>query len=181
MQPGFFDLDAADYWLTYALDVTPEEDPIARGTVLSGRGSHAWLQFIAETGSPEERQRWLTESIRFYQLALQVLPGDLGQARMVCYANLGQAYFSAGGDLSRSVNSFQQALALQEATGDEHQAGVTRLNLARVIHTAGDTKRSLLFARAALRTFAALAPDAEQDLVDAQDFIESLEDTHNNE
>jgi tetratricopeptide (TPR) repeat protein len=181
MQPEFLDLDAAGYWLTYALDVTPEEDPMARGTVLTGRGSHAWLQFTAQTGSPEERQHWLAESIRFYELALQVLPGGHSQARMACYANLGQAYFSAGGDLSRAVNSFQQALALQEAIGDEHQAGITRLNLARVIYSAGDISRSLLFAGAALRTFAALAPDAEQDLADAQDFIETLENPHENE
>jgi tetratricopeptide (TPR) repeat protein len=181
MQPEFRDLDAAGYWLTYALDTTPSEDRIDRGTILIGLGGHAYTQFTAKKCPPRELAHWLAESIRFLEMALQVLSPEHTRARAVCHANLGLAYFNASGDLTRAVNSFQQALAFQESVGDEYQAGVTRLNLARVAHAAGDTKRSLLFADAALRSFASLAPDAEQDLVEAQDFIEDLESNREHE
>jgi tetratricopeptide (TPR) repeat protein len=181
LQPEFQDLDAAGYWLTYALDVTPKEDRIGRGSILTGLGGHAYSQFAANKCPPQELARWLAESIRFLEMALQVLPSGHIESRAACHANLGLAYFSAGGELTRAVNSFQQALSFQESVGEEHQAGVTRLNLARVFHAAGDRNRSLLFAGAALRSFASLAPDAEQDLVEAQDFIENLEGNREHE
>lgn len=175
MEPNFRDLDAAEYWLTYALDLTPTQDRMGRGTVLSGLGGHA-LTKMNDGACPEaDRRRWLAEAIRNFEMALQVLPPEQVDARAACNANLGLAYFSAGGDLTRAVNSFQQALKLQEDHDNHHQAGVTRLNLARVLQAAGDPKRSRLFAEAALRTFASLAPDAEQGVAEAQDFIETLE------
>jgi tetratricopeptide (TPR) repeat protein len=176
MEPEFRDWDASEYWLTYALDLTPTQDPIGRGAVLSGLGSHALTKMNDDGCSEADRRHWLAEAIRNFELALQVLPPEHVDARAVCNANLGLAYFSAGGDLTRAVNSFQQALALQEASDNHHQAGTTRFNLARVLKAAGDLKRCRLFAEAALRTFASLAPDAEREVAEAQDFIETLEE-----
>ena len=175
MEAEFQDLDASEYWMTYALDLTPAQDRIGRGMALSGLGSHALTKMNADNCPEADRRRWLAEAIRHFEMALQVLPPEHVEARAACHANLGLAYFNAGGDLTRAVNSFQQALASQEAGGERHQAGITRLNLARVLQAAGDPKRSRLFAEAALRTFASLAPDAEQELAEAQDFIETLE------
>jgi tetratricopeptide (TPR) repeat protein len=167
------DLDAAGYWLAYALDLTSKDDPVARGTVLSGLGSHSYTQFQA--GGPEqEAHRRLNDSIKYLETALDVLPASNTEARAACHANLGLAYFSAGGDLNRSVLSFEKALVEYERLDDEYRAGQARLNLARVFEAAGDVKRASMFADAALRNFASLAPDAESDVREAQDFVANL-------
>lgn len=175
LEPGFEDTDQAEYWLTYALDLTPPGDRIGRGMVLSGLGALAYRRMNDHASSEADRLQFLRDSVRNFELALQVLPPEEVDGRAACHANLGLAYFGIGGDLTRAMASFQAALALEEASSNHHQAGITRLNLARVLGAANDPKRSRLFAEAALRTFASLAPDAEQNLEEAQDFISTLE------
>lgn len=174
MQPAFVDLDAAEYWLTYALDLTADEDRIVRGAILSAIGGLELTRFNTSSSPAVDAIQQLYGSIGRFETALQILPADLAEARAACQANLGLAYFSAGGDLTRAVQSFQEALAFYESSGDVHQVGTVRLNLAKVYETAGDLDRSRIFAEAASRSFASLAPNAEDDLVDVQDLLSHL-------
>jgi len=105
---------------------------------------------------------------------LDVLPASNTEARAGCHANLGLAYFSAGGNLTQSALSFEKALVDYETLDDDYRADKARLNLARVFRGRWGTKRASLFADAALRNFASLAPDAESECAKAQDFVANL-------
>jgi tetratricopeptide (TPR) repeat protein len=147
---------------------------IVRGALLSPIGSLELTRFNTSANPATDTVQLLYESIGHFETALQILPTDLAEARAACQANLGLAYFSAGGDPTRAVPSFQEALAFYESSGNVYKVGTGRLNLARVYEAAGDLDRSRIFAEAALRSFASLAPNAEDDLVDAQDLLGHL-------
>jgi tetratricopeptide (TPR) repeat protein len=166
------DLDAAEYWLTYTGDITPTVDRFGRGMLRSAQGNHALIRWNASPG--DEGLHWLHAAIKHFEEALTILPHSHGAARAACHVNLGLAYFSRGSDLTRSMQSFEQALSYYEAVGAEDQAGTARLNLARVFEAASDGEKARLYAEAALLTFASLAPDAEGEVLEAQDFLEGL-------
>ena len=165
------DFAAAEFWLTYGLDVVPAHDAVGRGSFQLSRGQLALMRFNASVSGGDQD---LADAIRLMELGLSVLPDDLVGTRAAGFANLGLAYFNQGVDLGRSVLSFEKALHHYEQLSDQRGGATARLNLARVFRTADDLERAKLYAETALKTLASLAPYAEADVVAAQELVESL-------
>lgn len=165
------DLAAAEYWLTYGLDVVPAHDAVARGMLQLARGTLALKRFNESIG---EADRNLEDAIRLMELGLDILPDDMAAARAAGFANLGLAYYSQGRDVGRSALSFERALHQYEQLGDRRNGAIARLNLARVYRLADDLERATLYAETALSAVASLAPHAEAEVVEAQELVASL-------
>jgi len=165
------DFAAAEFWLTYGLDIVPAHDAVGRGSFQLSRGQLALTRFNASVGVGDQD---LADAIRLMELALSILPDDLAETRAAGFANLGLAYFIQGVDLGQSVLSFEKALYHFEQLGDQRRGATARLNLARVFRSADDLERATLYAETALKTLASLAPYAEADVVAAQELVESL-------
>jgi tetratricopeptide (TPR) repeat protein len=164
------DLDQAEYWLTYALDLMPDYDPVGRGTIYSGLGGLVIRRL--QTGEADS----VTRAIGWLGQALQLLPEQMVAPRAACRMNLGLAQVAAGVDMPGALYNLQEALAFYETTADTYHAGVARLNVALIYRATNDRERSLRYADAAARSFASIPPNAEDDLLTVQDLIAGWEE-----
>ncbi len=168
------DLVAADYWLHYALEITSPEDRIRYGQIKSAMGRYALLQSGRAAESQADNIRWLDMAVQNLEMSLQILPMDMIDTRNRSFSDLGRAYSMLGNQQSQSVSVLQQTIKFAESAEDAYTVGEVQFRLAVLYKNAGKADSASLYADAALLTFASLAPEAETELLQVQDFLEEL-------
>ena len=176
MDPGFLNLDEAEYWLRYALDTANHADRIRYGNIRSKLGQHALMQYRTAEQNSDSGKALLKTAVQHLETALQILPLDLVAVRATCLADLGHAFSLIGENQSQSISTLQEVIRLAESVNDTFRIGENQLKLAKVYRSAGNTGHALHFAEAALRTYASLAPEAEDELLEVLNFLETVEE-----
>ena len=122
----------------------------------------------------DELARHLTDAMRSYTDALDLLPDTAVHDRGVIHNELGTIWANAG-DIDRALHHFQQDIRYCEQAGDLHGAGVTRRNSARVLAAAGRLDDARVYADAALANFREFGDRAADDIQHTEDLIAAID------
>jgi hypothetical protein len=151
------------YWFTYASELCPPHDRIGRAQlkILSGKME---LELSNPTKAAQELRDALTG----------LLPADPSDERAECELMLGQALFDSQRNVSESMQHVQSAIAWYDKDQNVFWASCARLNASRILSESGEKRRAFFYAQEAARGFASLAPHAEREAVQADQFATTL-------
>jgi tetratricopeptide (TPR) repeat protein len=175
--PGIRDLEAAERWYEYGLDLRDEADRRGRALLVGQLGYVHWERFnqARQAGRPEaERLTHLNAALRAYHQALNLHRADEVGDLAVTHNQLGNIY-ADGGQLDSAVRHWQESIRYQETARDRYGAGGTRYNVARALAQHGRFGDALLWAQAALRDFETYGDRAAADITQAQRLIAQIE------
>ena len=136
------------------MDVRIAGDAFGRGQCLGQLGSVAYERFLdARTAKhpAEELGRYLVESARLYEQALNMTPATAITERGVIH-QLGNVYDDAG-EVNNALYHYRQSIRYADEAGNISSAGLRRHNVAIALHSAGRLDDARAYAVAALANF----------------------------
>jgi tetratricopeptide (TPR) repeat protein len=175
--PGHVDVDAAERWYQECLDRTPQAERLKRAVPQYQLGRVALERMRlarAEGREGAEVARLLEEARRRYVDALTLIPDDAVNDLAVVNHQLGVIYAEAG-NADRALAHFAESIRMEELQGNTYGAAQTRLDVARLLALAGRLEDAHLYAEAAAKNYASLAPVAEAELAEARRLVQSIE------
>lgn len=158
------DWNELSYWFTYASELCAAHDRIGQ----------AQLKIL--TGAIALKRSQPAEAVKQFQLSLTgLLPADPSDERAECEIKLAEALFEHRGSLPESMQHFQAAIAWYDRDQSVFRACCARLAASHILSRSGEKRRAFFYAREAARGFGSLAPHAEKEAAEADQFAASLE------
>ena len=155
----------------------PDGDRLGRARSTGQLGSLAYERFkdLFDAGAPDEQSlRHLNEAAAGYQTALDLLPDDAVTTSAPFTSNSG-----------RSVPRPETSIPPWRTTGsppdtgetlaDPYAAGRIRFNIAFALSRAGRSQDALLYARASLRDFEQVGPEAAEVIRRGRELIAEID------
>lgn len=171
------DLDRAERHFERSLALRDERDRHGRGECLSNLGLLAYERFRdarAAERSEEELLRHLTTAEQRYQGALELTPSEAVPDLAVMHHQLGVIRDLLGEPLP-AMESYREALRLENEQGDRSGAATTQLAYAVAAQGAGQLRTAVSYAEAALQDFEALGDAYEAERRRASEVLAMLQ------
>ncbi len=171
------DLDAAERYSTFGLDILDGADYLGRARALGQLGGVHYERFkeARSAGRPApELLAHLNAALRAYQQSLDLFPAAAVSELGGVHNQLGSLYGEVG-EFDAAVRHFQQAVRYEEGQGDRYGAGLSRRNVANALLQLGRFGDALLWAQAALRDFQAYGDRAADQIAQIQQFIADID------
>ncbi len=170
------DLDLAEKWYQSALELYPKENQLKRAMAIGQLGQMQLerSQAVGAAGQMEEAAHYLAGAVEYYEMALKFFPVGAVDELAVTHNQLGMIYTIAG-KIENGRAHFDQAIRYAEQSGNLHEAGKYRYNVARGLWEQGRLRAALLYAGAALRNFESYQGRAAQDEDNTRRLIAAIE------
>jgi tetratricopeptide (TPR) repeat protein len=171
------DLDAAERYSAFGLDLLEGTDYLGRARALGQLGGVHYEQFreARSAGRPApELLAHLNAALQAYQQSLDLFPAAAVSELGGVHNQLGSLYGEAA-EFDAAVRHFEQAVRYEEGQGDRHGAGLSRRNVANALLQLGRFGDALLWAQAALRDFQAYGDRAADQIAQTQQFIADID------
>jgi tetratricopeptide (TPR) repeat protein len=175
--PELRNLDLAERWYQYSIDLQDEADRLGRAKCIYQLGFvHLERYFEARAADRPEAEQLahLNAAARAYHDALDLLPADAIQDLVVVHHQLGSIY-DRGGQPATALRHWQESIRHQEKQGNRYGAAQTRYNVALALARRGRFEDALLWTQAALRDFQAYGDQAAADIAQTQQLITDIE------
>lgn len=143
------DLVESERWYRRSLDLQDPGDRLGKGKCTLSLGNVALERFKkakAATKSDQEIMPLLSQAVRLFHQALALLPEDAVAPLAVVHNELGYAYGEAG-DLDRALPHYQNAIRIDEASGNLFQAAQVRSTAAADLARVGRFAEALAYER----------------------------------
>ena len=171
------DFDVSEQWLKQSLDLRLAADLVGRGRVLGTLGELALHRFddASKQGRRKaERLRFLEDSVRCYQKALELFPATATTDLGVTHHQLGMIFLRAG-DINRALQHYQQTIKYHEQADDIFRAGQTRENVAIALFQARRFDEARAYAEAALANYQSFGDRAAGHSQDAERLLATID------
>ncbi len=181
--PALRDLEQAEHWYQYGLQLLDRRDHLGRSRRLADLGLLAYERFneaLKADRAEEEMRPHLEAAAQHYEKALHelgLLPteavGDLAAA----HNQLGVIYDTLAGlgDFARALSHYQEAIRFLEQQGNLYDAASARFNVAIALHGEGQYAKALLYAQAALKNYQADGEQAAAEIERTRQAINRIE------
>lgn len=148
------DLTKAENWYQISLDLRPQGDNWGQAICRGQLGLVAYERF-KETRNADDSETALehiNKALNHYLQALNLFPAGAVNELATTHNALANIYAEVG-QFSEALKHYQQALKLDEQTGNIYSAAGTRQNMAVLFAQQGQLDTALLYARAALENY----------------------------
>lgn len=176
--PGLRDLDEAERWYRRSLDLTAPSDTLGRGICLLNLGNVAQERFQdarAAQRPADELTRHLTEALKSYEQALDLLPEHAVKVRGTTHNGLGNLFKNIG-DIDRALDHYRQSIRNKETAGNTFAAGLTRFNVALALLRADRLADARSYAVAALANYKSFGDRAADHIQRTQGLIQDIDE-----
>jgi tetratricopeptide (TPR) repeat protein len=172
------DLDEAEYWYKYGLQILGSANDTSRSRCIAQLGFVHWLRFVdarAKGSFANELLRYLNAARSAYHEVIELLPAGPATELAIAHGQLGLIY-DAAGDLEKAMSYWIKALQHDESVGDRYGSGKIRRNIAMAWATRSRLDMALLWARASLVDFQACGSSGRDMAEHVQRLIDRIEE-----
>jgi tetratricopeptide (TPR) repeat protein len=175
--PAIQDLDQAERWYQYSLDLRDPEDRLGRAFSTNSLGAVQLDRFDKALGAnkPEdELLSYLNAALDAYQRGLQLTPSDAVQDLAVSHNQLGATYQRAG-QIDNAMRHYRDAVRYHEIDGNRYRAAQVRNNVAILLLEHGRPDHAQVWAQAALTDYKAVGTGAADRMANIEQLLATIE------
>jgi tetratricopeptide (TPR) repeat protein len=171
-------LKEAESCFQRGLQLTPDRDGLGRSKFLSELGfiEQERMNLAIEKQNASESVKHLTNAIRLYEDALELMPEDAVASLAIKHQALGDLYRRAN-LIDRSIEHTRDAIRYHERDGNRYGVAATNVNMALSLYEAGRLLDAKEYAEAGLSIFESYGPQAAHLISHTRRVLDLIEET----
>jgi tetratricopeptide (TPR) repeat protein len=174
--PALRNLDEAERWLKRSLELSDEDQKLARGMSTRELGWVYYERFLEaghEAGAASRVEAYLSAAAKAFCEALELIPEYASEDLGTTHNQLGNLYDDMG-ETDLSLQHYQKAIRYSERADNRYLAGLIRENVAVTLTRAGRVSEARLYAQSALRDLESCGPGAIANIEKVRRLIATL-------